>query len=138
MDNLPTAGLPPLMRNWSEYVWLVHHLVDTGFIKTIREIWWDVRPHQNFGTAELRICDTPGNLDDNLALAALTQCLVKSLPDQIDQGMYQLDCHPMIIRQNKWRAARHGLDAELIDSDTYKVNRCVPCLQISPRRYSPL
>lgn len=121
MDNLPTAGLPPLMRNWSEYVWLVHHLVDTGFIKTIREIWWDVRPHHNFGTVELRICDIPGNLDDTLALAALTQCLVKSLSDQIDQGTYQLDCHPMIIRQNKWRAARYGLDAKLVDSDTYKI-----------------
>ena len=54
MEGLPTAGLPTLMRNWSEYVWLVNHMVDTGFINTIREIWWDVRPHHKFGTVEVR------------------------------------------------------------------------------------
>ena len=48
MEGLPTAGLPTLMRNWSEYVWLVHHMEETGFINTIREIWWDVRPHLLF------------------------------------------------------------------------------------------
>ena len=62
MEGLPTAGLPTLMRNWSEYVWLVNHMVDTGFINTIREIWWDVRPHHKFGTVEVRICDMPANL----------------------------------------------------------------------------
>ena len=62
MEGLPTAGLPTLMRNWSEYVWLVNHMIDTGFINTIREIWWDVRPHHNFGTVEVRVCDMPGNL----------------------------------------------------------------------------
>jgi len=119
MDGLPTAGLTPLMRNWSEYVWLVNHLIDTGYIESIREIWWDVRPHHNFGTVEVRICDTPGTLDDVFALVALIQCLVKSLSDQIDHGTYQHDCHPMMIRQNKWRAARYGLDAHLVDSQMY-------------------
>lgn len=118
MEGLPTAGLPPLMRNWSEYVWLVTHLVETGFINTIREIWWDVRPHHNFGTVEVRMCDIPGNLNDCLALAALTQCLVKALSDEIEHGTYQHDCHPMMVRQNKWRACRFGLNAELIDPFT--------------------
>jgi len=120
MEGLPTAGLPPLMRNWSEYVWLVRHLVETGFISTIREIWWDVRPHHNFGTVEVRMCDVPGNLEDSLALAALIQCLVKALSDEIDRGTYQHDCHPMMVRQNKWRACRYGLDAELIDPLTFE------------------
>jgi carboxylate-amine ligase len=115
MEGLPTAGLPPLMRNWSEYVWLVTHLVETGFMNTIREIWWDVRPHHNFGTVEVRMCDMPGNLEDSLAIAAMIQCLVKALSDEIDQGTYQHDCHPMMVRQNKWRASRFGLNAELID-----------------------
>ncbi|HMO86411.1 MAG TPA: YbdK family carboxylate-amine ligase, partial [Lacipirellulaceae bacterium] len=79
MESLPTAGLPPQMRNWSEYVWLVRHMQSTGFINSIREIWWDVRPHHNFGTVEVRVCDMPGTLDEVLALAALTQCLVKAL-----------------------------------------------------------
>ena len=121
MEGLPTAGLPTLMRNWSEYVWLINHMVDTGFINTIREIWWDVRPHHNFGTVELRVADMPGSLDDAMALAALCQCLVKALSDDIDQGAYQHDCHPMMVRQNKWRACRFGVNAELVDSFTFEV-----------------
>lgn len=121
MDGLPTAGLPPVMRNWSEYVWLVNHLVETGYIETIREIWWDVRPHHNFGTVEVRICDIPGNLPDTMALAAFIQCLVTHLSDEIELGTYQHDYHPMMVRQNKWRAARYGLDARLVNSITHEV-----------------
>jgi carboxylate-amine ligase len=119
MEGLPTAGLPTLMRNWSEYVWLVNHMVETGFINTVREIWWDVRPHHNFGTVEVRVCDMPGNLQDTLALGALVQCLVKALSDEIDNGTYQHDSHPMMVQQNKWRAARFGNQARLVDTDTY-------------------
>jgi glutamate---cysteine ligase / carboxylate-amine ligase len=121
MEGLPTAGLPTLMRNWSEYVWLVNHMIDTGFINTIREIWWDVRPHHNFGTVEVRVCDMPGNLSDTLAISALVQCLVKALSDEIDNGTYQHDSHPMMVQQNKWRAARFGNQARLVDTDTYEV-----------------
>jgi carboxylate-amine ligase len=106
------------MRNWSEYVWLVNHMTSTGFIDTIRELWWDVRPHHNFGTVEVRMCDMPGNLEDTLALAALVHCLVKALSDEIDEGAYQHDCHPMMVRQNKWRAARFGVEAQLVDTVT--------------------
>jgi carboxylate-amine ligase len=127
MEGLPTAGLPPLMRNWSEYVWLVRHMIETGFINTIREIWWDVRPHHNFGTVEVRMCDVLGNLEDNLAVAGLIQCLIKALSDEIDRGTYQHDCHPTFVRQNKWRASRFGLDAVLIDPLTFEP-RSVPAI----------
>ncbi len=120
MEGLPTAGLPTVMRNWSEYVWLVNHMVDTGFINTVREIWWDVRPHHTFGTVEVRVCDMPGNLKDTLALAAMVQCLVKALSDEIDNGTYQQDCHPMMVQQNKWRAARFGTQARLVDTISYQ------------------
>jgi carboxylate-amine ligase len=120
MEGLPTAGLPTQMRNWSEYVWLVNHMIDTGFINTIREIWWDVRPHHNFGTVEVRVCDMPGNLRDTLAIAALVQCLVKALSDEIDNGTYQSDSHPMMVQQNKWRAARFGNQARLVDTNSYR------------------
>jgi len=119
MEGLPTAGLPTLMRNWSEYVWLVNHMEETGFINSIREIWWDVRPHHNFGTVEVRVCDMPGNLDHVCGLAALIQSLVKYLSDEIDEGTYQFGCHPMMVRQNKWRAARYGIDATLINTADY-------------------
>jgi carboxylate-amine ligase len=120
METLPTAGLPPLMRNWSEYTWLLNHMVETGFIKTIREIWWDVRPHHNFGTVEVRICDVPPCLEHVLGLTALIQCLVYDLSQEIERGTYQYSCHPFLIRQNKWRAGRYGLDAKLVDPATYK------------------
>ncbi len=121
MEGLPTAGLPTLMRNWSEYVWLVNHMVDTGFINTVREIWWDIRPHHNFGTVEVRVCDMPGSLQDVLGVAALTQCLIKALSDSIDEGTYQHDCHPMMVRQNKWRACRFAKEASLVDTYSFEV-----------------
>jgi carboxylate-amine ligase len=115
MEGLPTAGLPPLMRNWSEYLWLLNQLVATGFITTMREIWWDVRPHPNFGTVEVRICDMPYDLASVLGLTALTQCLVHEVSREIDAGTYQLNYHPFLVRQNKWRACRYGLEARLVD-----------------------
>jgi carboxylate-amine ligase len=63
----------------------------------------------------------PGNLTDTLAVAALIQCLVKALSDEIDGGTYQHDCHPMMVRQNKWRATRFGTGAQLVDSYSYQV-----------------
>ncbi len=138
MEGLPTAGLPTLMRNWSEYVWLVNHLVDTGFIHSIREIWWDVRPHHNFGTVEVRVCDMPPRLDDVLAIVALVQCLVKALSDRIDAGTYQHDCHPMMVRQNKWRAARYGTQAELVDSYTYELRSVSQAVAALADRLRPL
>ena len=115
------------MRNWSEYTWLLNHMVETGFIKTIREIWWDVRPHHNFGTVEVRICDMPPNLEHVLGLTALIQCLVHDLSEEIDRGTYQFDCHPFMIRQNKWRACRYGMDAKLVDAATHQA---IPARQV--------
>ena len=120
MEALPTAGLPHQMRNWSEYVWLINHLVDTGFINTIREIWWDIRPHHLFGTVEIRVCDMPPNLDQVLALTATVQCLVCAISKQIDEGTFQSEYHPMMVQQNKWRATRFGAGARLVDTDDYK------------------
>lgn len=118
MEGLPTAGIPGVMRNWSEYTWLINHLIQTGFINTVREIWWDVRPHHNFGTVEVRVCDVPGSLHEVVGIAALVQCLVHYLSDQIDEGTYGSECHPMLVRQNKWRACRFGLEANLVEYAT--------------------
>ncbi len=120
MEQLPTAGLPHQMRNWSEYTWLINHLVDTGFINTIREIWWDIRPHHNFGTVEIRVCDMPANLTQVTAIAAVVQCLVHAISNEIDEGTYQSEYHPMMVQQNKWRAARFGPEARLVNTNDYK------------------
>ena len=137
MEGLPTAGLPPLMRNWSEYTWLINHMVETGFITTIREIWWDVRPHHNFGTVEVRVCDMPGNLQDALTLTAFIQALVKTLSDLIDSGTYQHDCHPMMVRQNKWRACRYGAGVELVDAYTHQVRALPATVDFLIERLTP-
>ncbi len=120
MEALPTAGLPYQMRNWSEYVWLVNHLIDTGFINSIREIWWDIRPHHHFGTVEIRVCDVPPNLGQVLALTALIQCLVHTISNEIDEGTFLGEFHPMMVEQNKWRATRYGSEAALVSSRDYQ------------------
>lgn len=130
MEALPTAGMPLTLRNWSEYSWLVNHLVATNFIQSIREIWWDVRPHAEFGTVEIRVMDMPLNMRHTLGLVALTQSLVAAISDLIDKGAYQFDSHPMIARQNKWHAARYGLDATLVDFDTMLA---IPARQMAKR-----
>ena len=118
MEALPTAGLPHPLRNWSEYVWLINHLIDTNFIQSIREIWWDVRPHGGFGTVEIRIMDMPASMPHLLSLVALTQSLVAAISDKIDKGAYLYDCHPMIAKQNKWHASRYGMGAIFLDPET--------------------
>lgn len=127
MEGLPTAGLPYQMRNWSEYVWLVKHLMETGFINSIREIWWDIRPHHHFGTIEVRVCDVPPSLDHVLALTSLVQCLVHTISIEIDGGTFLPEYHPMMVEQNKWRATRYGTDAALVSNKDFQ-QRSVPQL----------
>jgi carboxylate-amine ligase len=127
MEGLPTAGLPYQMRNWSEYVWLVKHLMGTGFINSIREIWWDIRPHHHFGTIEVRVCDIPPSLEHVLALTSLIQCLVHTISNDIDEGTFQSEYHPMMVEQNKWRATRYGADASLVSYRDFQ-QRSVPQL----------
>ena len=89
-------------------------LISAGALSTIREVWWDIRPHPDFGTIELRMCDGLPTLREVTALAALSQCLVTWLDQRAEAGE---ELHPpsdWVLRQNKWRAARYGIDADLI------------------------
>ena len=113
-EGLPTAGIPQLLSGWEQFQELMTTLISARSISSIREIWWDIRPHPNFGTVELRICDGLPTMSEIVTVAALAQCLVARLDSLIDQG-YTLPCpKAWIVGQNKWRAARHGIDAELI------------------------
>lgn len=116
-EGLPTAGLPPVIEDWADFEQFMHTLVSAEAIKTIREVWWDVRPHPNFGTVELRICDAMPTLHEVAAVGALVQCLVHRLDTQIDADLQVYIPREWTIRQNKWLAARHGLDAKLIVDD---------------------
>ena len=116
-EGLPTAGLPEQIMNWEEFEQFMETLVSAEAIGTVREVWWDIRPHPDFGTVELRMCDGIPTLREVAALAALAQSLVHWLDTLHDRG-YQLPVpREWVLRQNKWRAARHGLDASLIIDD---------------------
>jgi carboxylate-amine ligase len=116
-EGLPTAGLPQLLGSWVEFQELMRTLISAKAISSIREIWWDIRPHPNFGTVELRICDGIPTMTEITTIAALAQSLVEWMDSLIDRG-YTLPCpKAWIVGQNKWRAARHGVDAEQIVDD---------------------
>ena len=113
-EGLPTAGLPQLLGGWEQFSELMTTLISAKAISSIREIWWDIRPHPNFGTVELRICDGLPTMTEIVTVAALAQCVVDWMDSLIDRG-YTLPCpKAWIVGQNKWRAARHGVDAEII------------------------
>jgi carboxylate-amine ligase len=116
-EGLPTAGIPQMLGGWDEFSELMTTLISARSISSIREIWWDIRPHPNFGTVELRICDGLPTMTEITTIAALAQCLVEWMDHLLDRG-YTLPCPKRwIVGQNKWRAARHGIDAEIIVDD---------------------
>ncbi len=120
-EALPTAGLPQQMRDWSEFEAFMTTLVRAGSISSIREVWWDIRPHPSFGTVELRICDGIPTMSEIVTVGALSQCLVEWL-DTLDERGYTLPCpRAWVVRENKWRAARYGIDAEIILDESGKV-----------------
>ena len=116
-ETMPTTGLPPLLADWNEFTSLLDTLITAGSIDTVREIWWDIRPHPGFGTVELRMCDAPPTLTEVAALAALSQSLVQRFDELIDSGQALPIPREWVRRENKWRAARWGVDADLVIDD---------------------
>ena len=113
-ESLPTAGLPYLMDNWGQFQRFMRTLIGAGTIRSIREVWWDIRPHPTFGTLELRICDGIPTMEELLSIVALSQCLVVWLGERYNSGHEVPEHKQWTIRENKWRASRYGLDAEII------------------------
>ncbi len=115
--SLPTAGPPHLLADWTEFEEYMDTLLRAGTIRSIKEVWWDIRPHPDFGTIEVRMFDGIPTPREVGMVAALSQCLVQQFDQQIDRG-YKLP-HPAawVVRDNKWRATRYGLDADVITDD---------------------
>ncbi len=113
-QQLPTAGLPFQFRSWEDYESYVQDMFTTGVIDTLSEIRWDIRPVPNLGTIEMRICDGLASLEEVGAIAALTQCLVDEFSTILDAGGTIPTMQPWHVQENKWRAARYGLDAIII------------------------
>ena len=116
-ENLPTAGLPYQLPDWEAFEDYMETLIGTGTIASIKEVWWDIRPHPEFGTVELRICDGLPTLYEVGMVAALSQCLVDTFDRELDKGYTLPMPKGWVVRENKWRAARYGLDAEIIRDD---------------------
>jgi YbdK family carboxylate-amine ligase len=113
-ESMPTAGLPYQLSGWDEFEAYMETLISTHAIESVREVWWDIRPHPNFGTVELRICDGLPTLDEIGAVTALSQCLVEQFDSQLDRGYTLPTPAGWVLRENKWRAARYGLDADVV------------------------
>ncbi|MFI8631834.1 glutamate--cysteine ligase [Microbacterium sp. NPDC077663] len=113
-QQLPTAGLPWPLESWSEYEAYLDDMVRTGVMADATEVRWDIRPAPRWGTIEIRACDGMSTLPELAAVAALVQVLAEHFSRMLDEGRALPTIQPWFVRENKWRAARYGLDAEII------------------------
>jgi carboxylate-amine ligase len=113
-QQLPTAGLPFQFERWAEFEGFVGDQLKTGVIEELSEIRWDLRPAPALGTIENRVCDGVSNLTELAALVALVHCLVVDLDRRAAAGERLPTMPPWHVQENKWRAARYGLDAIVI------------------------
>jgi glutamate---cysteine ligase / carboxylate-amine ligase len=113
--RFPRTGVPDHFGSWSEYENYVNLLIDLHCIDDGKKIWWDIRPHPTFGTLEFRVCDVPTRVEETIAIAALVQAIVVKLHKLYRQNMGFRLYRRALIEENKWRAARWGLDGQLID-----------------------
>src|SRR6187549_3625755 len=114
----PRSGPPPRFENYAEYAEVVGQLEKTGCIADYTHIWWDIRPHPKWGTIEVRICDAVTRVEDAVAIAAYCQAVVKLLSERFDAGEEIASHHRILTSENKWLAARYGLDAPVMDLAT--------------------
>ena len=119
----PRSGPPPRFKDYADYAEVVGQLERTGCIADYTHIWWDIRLHPRLGTIEIRICDAVTQLDDVVAITALCQALVKHYAERFDAGEGIPSYHRILTTENKWLAARYGLEAPVMDLATGKRNR---------------
>ncbi len=113
--RFPRTGVPDRFESWSEYENYIQLLVDLHSIDDAKKIWWDVRPHPTFGTLEFRVCDVPTRPEVAVMIGALVQAIVVKLYRlRVKNQGFRL-YRRTLIEENKWRAARYGLDGKLID-----------------------
>jgi carboxylate-amine ligase len=111
----PRVGIPPRYRDWAEFEKRVEFMVRSKVIEDYTYLWYDVRPHPNFGTVEIRAMDAQTRVEHTLGIAALVQGLVKELAEQFEEGT-EIPRHDFeMLDENKWIAARRGLDGALVD-----------------------
>jgi carboxylate-amine ligase len=133
----PRSGPPPRFHDYADYAAVVGQLEQTGCIADYTHIWWDIRPHPRLGTVEIRICDAVTRVEDAVAIAAYCQSLVKLLCERYDATDEIPSYHRILTTENKWLAARYGLEAPVMDLATGKRNR-IPIAQLVRRTLKEL
>lgn len=114
-DKFPRTNIPDYFPSWGEYENFINLLIKTKCIDNAKKIWWDIRPHPFFHTLEFRVCDIPMRMDETIALAALIQATVAKLYKLYSANQGFRLYRRALIMENKWRAARYGLNGNLID-----------------------
>jgi carboxylate-amine ligase len=111
----PRVGVPPAYAGWEDYEQRIEFMCRTRMIEDYTYLWYDVRPHPDLGTVEIRVMDAQTRIEHTLGLAALVQALVRELAEHFEAGRQLSTFTHEMIDENKWLAARHGLEGELID-----------------------
>ncbi len=114
-DRFPRTNIPDTFSSWADFDSFVKLLVKTNSIDNAKKIWWDIRPHPVFDTLEIRICDIPMRVEETIALAALIQATMVKLYRLHEQNQSWRVYSRALLMENKWRAARYGIDGMLID-----------------------
>lgn len=113
-EAMPTGGSPQLVHDWTEFCELVETLKKAEAITSLKDLWWDIRPSPRYGTIEIRICDGLATLRETADIVALAQALAKRAGARVAAGQGRSFPPLWRVRENKWRASRHGMDAELV------------------------
>ena len=113
--QFPRVGMPPAYRDWEDWERQVAFMVRSGVMEDYTYLWYDVRPHPNLGTVEIRACDSQTRVEHTVALAALIQAMVHELAEHFDAGKKLSEYPWQMLDENRWLAARHGLDGEIVD-----------------------
>lgn len=120
-EALPTAGMPYMVKNWKAFQRLYKFLLASKSIESMKDLWWDIRPSPGYGTLELRFCDQPATLEEMSAVTALVHLLALWYRDhEHEWSASQAPLKKWIMRENKWRTLRFGLDAEIVNTVTGK------------------
>ena len=113
--SFPRCGIPDVFGSWKAWADYVELLVRTNSIVEFTQLWWSVRPHHDFGTVEVRICDAQTTAQEADQLAALIVACVRRAAEEVDAGETAPDLPGHLIEENMWRAIRYGLDGQLLD-----------------------
>jgi len=113
--TFPRCGIPDAFGSWRGWADYCELLVRTNSIVEFTQLWWSVRPHHDYGTIEVRICDAQPTAAENEALATLIAACVQRACDEVDAGETPPDLPHRLIEENLWRAIRYGRDGRLLD-----------------------